>query len=125
MTLERLSQSATRRAAVGLDALDELHGRWPRTPRSVVGPEPGTTFTEREEVRRRFEFLLAYHADAEGPAVTRASTANIGTAQWSFSYDDGDSASVEMRGCDIYAHEAARSREGASQAVDLRGIEYR
>ncbi|WP_440709864.1 nuclear transport factor 2 family protein [Herbiconiux sp. YIM B11900] len=68
-----------------------------------VGPEPGRTWSGKEQVREGFAIMLAHdvgqerHED-EGPII--AGTRGAGT--WSFTGPGPDGKVLETRGCDIY-----------------------
>ncbi len=76
-----------------------------------VGPEPGTTYVGRDEVRRGFTELLAYEEDCEegrgGPIYIHG---NRGFCEWSYRLPQADGSRVEVRGCDFFEFEGNRIR---------------
>lgn len=70
--------------------------------RASVGAEPGTTFVGRDEVRRGFQLMLDYDADAEGQTGIAFVDGDVGASQWSYAYVRPDGSRVQVRGCDIW-----------------------
>lgn len=69
-----------------------------------VGPEPGTTFSERIEVERGFREMLAYEQTHESKSWQCFVMGNVGLAEWSYiAVVDGQR--TEVRGCDIFGFE--------------------
>ncbi|MWV47960.1 nuclear transport factor 2 family protein [Rathayibacter sp. VKM Ac-2803] len=68
-----------------------------------VGPEPGRTWTGKEQVREGFALMLAFdtgqerHED-EGPLIA----GSRGAGTWSFTGTGPDGTVLVTRGCDIY-----------------------
>ncbi|KQQ20708.1 hypothetical protein ASF48_08895 [Rathayibacter sp. Leaf299] len=84
-----------------------------------VGPEPGRTWTGREQVREGFALMLAFdtgqerHEDAQ-PLI--AGTRGAGT--WSFTGTGPDGEVQVTRGCDIYEFRGGRiARKDAFRKV--------
>jgi ketosteroid isomerase-like protein len=66
-----------------------------------VGPEPGTTYRGREEVRRGFAAMLAYDRGRERQAGMVVVTGDMGFAKWSFTETTAGGGRL-IRGCDLY-----------------------
>jgi ketosteroid isomerase-like protein len=101
MTLERLQQFSDAWTAGDLDALmsymtDDC------VYHASVGPEPGSTYRGREEVRRGFAAVLAYDRGRERHDGTAYINGNVGVAEWSFLEQAVDGAGRLIRGCDIF-----------------------
>lgn len=67
-----------------------------------VGPEPGTTYVGREEVRRGFEELIKYDEKAESRGGRIFSAEDIVVAEWSYVFKDESGREVEVKGCDLF-----------------------
>lgn len=67
-----------------------------------VGPEPGSTYRGREEVRRGFEELLAHDADGEGEEGACWVAGDHGAAEWSYIFTDSAGDQTVVRGCDLF-----------------------
>lgn len=72
--------------------------------RASIGPEPGTTFAGRDEVRRGFELFLGGGDTAPEPE-TENEEALIGgdfaVTRWTSRYPQPDGPPVVVRACDI------------------------
>jgi len=101
MTLHRLQRFSVAWTVGDLDALMSF-----MTEDCVyyasVGPEPGSTYRGRDEVRRGFAAILAYDRGRERHDGTAFIVGDVGVAEWSF-YDAGPDGSGRLiRGCDIF-----------------------
>jgi rhodanese-related sulfurtransferase/ketosteroid isomerase-like protein len=101
MTAGRLRQFGAAWARADLDALmgfvtDDC------TYLASVGPEPGTTYRGREEVRRGFAAMLAYDRGRERHAGTVVVAGDTGFAEWSFTETTTDGGGRLIRGCDLF-----------------------
>ena len=101
MTAERLRQFGAAWACADLDALmgfvtDDC------VYLASVGPEPGTTYRGREEVRRGFAAMLAYDRGRERHAGTVVVAGDTGFAEWSFSEATTGGGRRLIRGCDLF-----------------------
>lgn len=67
-----------------------------------VGPEPGSTYRGRDEVRRGFAAVLAYDHGRERRDGVAFINGNVGVAEWSFYEKDPDGTGRLIRGCDIF-----------------------
>jgi ketosteroid isomerase-like protein len=67
-----------------------------------VGPEPGQTFTGRDEVRRGIERMLAHDAAGEGHTGRVWVAGDVGAAEWSYVFSDADGGEREVKGCDLF-----------------------
>lgn len=76
-----------------------------------AGPEPGTTYRGREEVRRGFAAMLFYDRDRERHGGAAVIVGNVGFAEWSFEERDEAGDSVLIRGCDIFEFVGDRIRK--------------
>jgi len=100
MTAERLRQFGAAWARADLDALmgfvtdDCIY-------LASVGPEPGTTYRGREEVRRGFAAMLAYDRGRERQAGMVVVTGDMGFAKWSFTETTAGGGRL-IRGCDLF-----------------------
>jgi rhodanese-related sulfurtransferase/ketosteroid isomerase-like protein len=110
MTLERLQQFSDAWSRGDVDALMSF-----MTDDCVyfssVGPEPGTSYHGREQVRRGFTEMLAFDRDRErqsGPALI---VGNVGVAEWSFAEARDGSQSLVIRGCDIFEFRGEKIRK--------------
>ena len=68
-----------------------------------VGPEPGQTWSGREQVREGFALMLAFYTwqerhEEENPIIA----GTRGAATWSFTGAGPDGKVLTTRGCDIY-----------------------
>jgi ketosteroid isomerase-like protein len=68
-----------------------------------VGPEPGRTWSGKEQVREGFALMLAHDAgqerhEDEGPIIA----GSRGAGTWSFTGPGPDGTAQVTRGCDIY-----------------------
>jgi ketosteroid isomerase-like protein len=68
-----------------------------------VGPEPGRTWSGKEQVREGFALMLAHDAgqerhEEEGPIIA----GSRGAGTWSFTGTGPDGTTQVTRGCDIY-----------------------
>jgi rhodanese-related sulfurtransferase/ketosteroid isomerase-like protein len=101
MTAERLRQFGAAWARADLDALmgfvtdDCIY-------LASVGPEPGTTYRGREEVRRGFAAMLAYDRGRERQASMVVVTDDMGFAKWSFTKTTAGGGRRLIRGCDLF-----------------------
>src|SRR5215813_10993876 len=82
MTLDRLQQFSAAWTAGDLDALmsymtDDC------VYHASVGPEPGSTYRGKDEVRRGFAAVLAYDHGRERRDGTAFINGNAGVAEWS------------------------------------------
>jgi rhodanese-related sulfurtransferase/ketosteroid isomerase-like protein len=101
MTVERLGEFSKAWTAGDLEALmgfmaDDC------TYYASVGPEPGTTYRGREEVRQGFAAILAYDRGRERHDRPALIIGNTGVAEWSFAERDADGHEMVIRGCDIF-----------------------
>jgi ketosteroid isomerase-like protein len=101
MTLRRLQQFSAAWTAGDLDALMsymtddcEYH--------ASVGPEPGSTYRGKDEVRRGFAAILAYDHGRERHDGSAFVNGNLGVAEWSFHERAPDGTGRLIRGCDIF-----------------------
>ena len=92
MTLERLARFGDAWRRKDVEALMEFMTDDCEF-RASVGPEPGTTFRGRDDVRRGFELMLRDDEQAEARSGHAFIDGDVGVAQWSF----GD-----VRGCDVF-----------------------
>lgn len=76
--------------------------------RASVGPEPGSTYRGREEVRRGFEAILAHDDAGEGRSGITVIAGTYAAAQWVLVRDHPDGSRTEVRGCDIFEFEDDR-----------------
>jgi ketosteroid isomerase-like protein len=109
MTVERLAEFGDAWRRKDLDALmafmtDDCEFR------ASVGPEPGTTFVGRAQVRRGFALMLRYDQAAEAHGGHAFVDGDLGASRWSFAYPGEDGGTVEVRGCDLYVFEGDRIR---------------
>lgn len=101
MTVERLRQFSAAWTAGDVDELMSF-----MTDDCVyhasVGPEPGSTYRGRDDVRRGFAAAIAYDQGRErheGPAFVYGT---LGVAEWAFQEKAPDGAGRLIRGCDIF-----------------------
>jgi taurine dehydrogenase small subunit len=101
MMAERLRQFGAAWARADLDALmgfvtdDCIY-------LASVGPEPGTTYRGREEVRRGFAAMLAHDHGRERHAGTVVVVGERGFAEWSFTETTTNGGRRLIRGCDLF-----------------------
>jgi ketosteroid isomerase-like protein len=68
-----------------------------------VGPEPGQTWSGREQVREGFALMLAFDTGQERHEEENPIIAGTrGAATWSFTGAGPDGKVLTTRGCDIY-----------------------
>jgi ketosteroid isomerase-like protein len=68
-----------------------------------VGPEPGRTWSGREQVREGFSLMLAFDTGQERHEEGQPIIAGPrGAATWSFTGPGPDGTDLVTRGCDIY-----------------------
>lgn len=67
-----------------------------------VGPEPGSTYRGRTEVRRGFAHMLAYDQSRERHGGEALIVGDRGVAEWSFDETTPDGRRRTIRGCDIF-----------------------
>lgn len=101
MTVERLGEFSKAWTAGDLEALMSFMAD-DCTYYASVGPEPGTTYRGREEVRRGFAEILAYDRGRERHDGKALITGSTGIAEWSFTERDADGHEMVIRGCDIF-----------------------
>jgi len=80
--------------------------------RASVGPEPGTSYVGRDEVRRGFEKFLA-PSDAPEPVTENAPTllsGDFAITRWTLRWPGGAGPGGEVRGCDVLEFEGDRIR---------------
>lgn len=70
--------------------------------RASVGPDPGSTYRGRAEVRRGFEAVLAYDDAGEGRGGITVIDGRLGAAQWVLVRTADDDRQTEVRGCDVF-----------------------
>ncbi|WP_327586812.1 nuclear transport factor 2 family protein [Nonomuraea sp. NBC_00507] len=109
MTLERLAEFGDAWRDKNLDRLMEFMTD-DCTFRASVGPEPGTTFRGRAEVRRGFELMLAYDAGFESHAGNAFIAGERGAGQWFYTRTDEDGQVHRVDGCDLYEFDGDRIR---------------
>jgi ketosteroid isomerase-like protein len=109
MTPERLRQFGAAWTRGDLDALMSF-----MTDDCVyvasVGPEPGTTYRGREEVRRGFAEMLAYDHGRERHGGMVMVGGDVGVAEWSFTERTADGRQRTIRGCDLLEFRDGRIR---------------
>lgn len=109
MTEERLRQFSAAWTAGDLDALMSFMTE-DCVYSASVGPEPGTTYRGRAEVRHGFAEMLRYdrgRARDDGAAVVHG---DLGFAEWSFTGTAADGTVTVIRGCDIFEFAGDRIR---------------
>jgi rhodanese-related sulfurtransferase/ketosteroid isomerase-like protein len=117
MTIERLGQFGAAWACEDLDALmgfvtDDC------VYLASVGPEPGTTYRGREQVRRGFAAMLAYDRGRGRQEGTVVVAGDSGFAEWSFTETTTDGGRRMIRGCDLFEFRDGRiSRKDAYRKV--------
>lgn len=110
MTLERLSQFGDAWVAGDLDMLmtfvtdDCVYA-------ASVGPEPGTIYRGREEVREGFAAMIALDRGREREGGPTMIFGNLGIAQWSIFEEGPDGQRAAIRGCDIFEFEGDKIRK--------------
>ncbi len=108
MTLERLHEFGDAWARGDLDALmsfvtDDC------VYHASVGPEPGTAYEGRDEVRRGFATMLAYDRGRERHGGNAVITGDRGVAEWSFTESGTNGQPRTIRGCDLFEFAGTRS----------------
>ncbi len=78
--------------------------------RASVGPEPGSTYRGRADVRRGFETILAYDDAGEGHAGITIIDGRYGASQWVLVRNGADGRETRVHGCDIFEFEGDRIR---------------
>ncbi|WP_344100568.1 nuclear transport factor 2 family protein [Myceligenerans crystallogenes] len=104
MTPERLAGFAVAWQAKDLDALMELMAE-DCVFRASIGPEPGTTFRGKAEVRRGFALMLAHDAGMEfhdDPGAVTFIAGDRGASQWSYRGVDDQGKPFVLQGCDLW-----------------------
>ena len=107
MTPERLAEFGVAWRRQDVDALMEFMTDDCEF-RASVGPEPGTTYRGRAEVRRGFEALLAYDDAGEGHDGITLIDGRFGASQWVLVRTDGDGRETRVQGCDFFEFEGDR-----------------
>jgi ketosteroid isomerase-like protein len=78
--------------------------------RASVGPEPGTRFVGRDEVRRGFSLFLGPSTgpepstEADEPLIH----GDFAVTRWTLRWPHGDGAPADVRGCDVFEFEGDR-----------------
>lgn len=110
MTLQRLQQFSDAWTAGDLDALMSY-----MTDDCVyvasVGPEPGSTYRGKAEVRRGFAAVLAYDHGRERHDGAAFIDGTFGVAEWSFYEKAPDGTGRLIRGCDIFEFAGGKIRK--------------
>lgn len=75
-----------------------------------VGPEPGRTYTGREQVRAGFVEMLAHDTDRERRGGAAYIFGDRGVGLWSFLEHDDDGAQREIKGCDVFEFDGDKIR---------------
>lgn len=79
--------------------------------RASLGPEPGATFTGRDEVRRGFEIFLGT-SDITPPPETANEialvSADFAVTRWTTRTPGTDGTAVVVRGCDVFEFDGDR-----------------
>jgi ketosteroid isomerase-like protein len=107
MTTERLRQFGAAWACGDLDGLmggmsdDCIY-------LASVGPEPGSTYRGREQVRRGFAAMLAYDSGRERHEGRVVVAGDRGVAEWSFTETTTDGGRRIIRGCDLFEFRGGR-----------------
>lgn len=75
-----------------------------------MGPEPGTSFVGRDEVRRGFARFLG---PSDGPAPEPESPhvpvdGDFAVTRWTVRVPSADGPDAEVRGCDVFEFEGDR-----------------
>lgn len=76
-----------------------------------VGPEPGSTYRGKDEVRHGFATVLAYDRRRERHAGHVFIHGDVGVAEWSFAETMPDGTRRVIRGCDIFEFAADKIRK--------------
>jgi ketosteroid isomerase-like protein len=78
--------------------------------RSSVGPDPGTTFSGRDEVRRGFALFIGPDSGpgAETVSEERIVNGNFAVTRWTLRLPGADDATPDVRGCDVFEFENGR-----------------
>jgi rhodanese-related sulfurtransferase/ketosteroid isomerase-like protein len=117
MTIERLGQFG---AAWACGDLDGLMGFVTHdcVYLASVGPEPGTSYRGREQVRRGFAAMLACDRGRERHEGTVVVAGDRGFAEWSLTETTTDGGRRMTRGCDLFEFRDGRiSRKDAYRKV--------
>ena len=76
--------------------------------RASIGPEPGTTFSGSDDVRRGFSLFISSggtdsgaQTDAEAPLIS----ADFAVTRWTSRYPRPDGAALVVSACDIFSFE--------------------
>jgi len=74
-----------------------------------VGPEPGKTYTGREEVRHGFEEMLAYD---EGTSLSGDTfiSGDKAISEWAYIIPNRDGSKTEIKGLDIFTFNGNKIR---------------
>lgn len=75
-----------------------------------VGPEPGRTYTGREEVRAGFVEMLAHDTGRERRGGAAYVFGDRGVGLWSFLEHDDDGTEREIKGCDVFEFDGDKIR---------------
>jgi ketosteroid isomerase-like protein len=81
--------------------------------RASVGPEPGATFTGREEVRRGFQLFLGGRAATPAPETEAEQTLvaeDFAVTRWTTRVPQPQGPPLVIRACDILEFEGERIR---------------
>ncbi|MFN8160977.1 MAG: nuclear transport factor 2 family protein [Solirubrobacterales bacterium] len=90
-----------------LDALMEMMSEHPEF-RASVGPEPGRTFSGRDEVRSGFEqFLGGRGPEPEAVPEPTLVCEDFAVTRWRLRWPDED-ASPDVHGCDVFEFDGDR-----------------
>ncbi len=79
--------------------------------RASLGPEPGATFTGRDEVRRGFELFLGGGGGAPAPETENEETlisGDFAVTRWTSRFPQTDGPPVVVRACDIFEFDGDR-----------------
>jgi ketosteroid isomerase-like protein len=81
--------------------------------RASVGPEPGTSYVGRDEVRRGYEQFLA-PSDDPAPESSESAPLLVGddfaVTRWTLRWPQPDGPPTEVRGCDVFEFAGDRIR---------------
>lgn len=70
--------------------------------KASVGPEPGTTYSGADAVRRGFTEILAFEADGEQRSGQVWFSGDYAFAEWAYDEIDGDGKATEIKGIDVF-----------------------
>jgi rhodanese-related sulfurtransferase/ketosteroid isomerase-like protein len=112
-------------AAMTIEHLQEFSDAWSRGDvdalmsfmtddcvyHASVGPEPGTSYHGREQVRRGFVEMLAFDRGRERRSGRALILGSFGVAEWSFTETNGDGEPLVIRGCDIFEFRGEKIRK--------------